>query len=51
MVVHAADLTLAGMQAKVGNRLPRRDLAGHHRLVALLESVGRAYRRKVRHPG
>lgn len=47
-VVHAEDLSLAGMRAKVAGRLPLRDLAGHEAVINYLEKVSRSYRRSVR---
>ncbi|HLO02512.1 MAG TPA: hypothetical protein VK191_05355, partial [Symbiobacteriaceae bacterium] len=47
VVVHAADLSLAGMQAKVADLLPLRNLLGHDPLIAFLERVSRPYRRKA----
>lgn len=48
VVVHAADLSLAAMRAKVEGLLPLRDLHGHAPLIGYLESVSRSYRRKAR---
>lgn len=48
VVVHAEDLSLAKMQAKVGDLLPRRDLQGREPLIAYLEKVSRPHRKKDR---
>lgn len=47
-VIHAGDLTLETMREKAGSLLPLRDLAGHERLIAFLESAGRRYRLAAR---
>lgn len=47
-VIHAEDLTLETMRRKAGSVLPLRDPAGHERLAAFLEAVGRRYRRAAR---
>ncbi|MDF2629815.1 MAG: hypothetical protein K0R39_3646 [Symbiobacteriaceae bacterium] len=39
VVVHRQDLSLKGMQAKVGNLLPLRNLRGHEELIAYLERL------------
>lgn len=48
VVVHPEDLTLEVMRQKVDGLLPLRNLDGHEPLIAYLESVSRAYRRKAR---
>ncbi|MCL5046222.1 MAG: helix-turn-helix domain-containing protein [Actinobacteria bacterium] len=49
VVIHPEDLTLEVMRQKVDGLLPLRNLDGHEPLIACLESVSRAYRRKARH--
>lgn len=49
VIIHPEDLTLKNMGRKVGDLLPRRNLDGHARLAAFLESVSGAYRRKAGH--
>lgn len=44
VIVHKQDLSLAGMQAKVGRLLPLRKLHGHRRLIDFLERVSRQHR-------
>lgn len=46
-VVHAEDLTLQGIRQKVEGLLPLRNLDGLEPLIAYLEKVSRAYRRKT----
>lgn len=48
LVLHPEDLTLALIRQKVAGLLPLRNLNGHEPLIAYLESVSRAYRRKAR---
>lgn len=45
VIVHAQDLSLKGMQAKVGNLLPLRDLHGYEPLIKNLEALSRRYRK------
>jgi hypothetical protein len=47
VVVHAEDLSLQGMQAKVDGLLPLRSLAGQEALIALLEARSRRYREEA----
>ncbi|MDF2626953.1 MAG: hypothetical protein K0R39_784 [Symbiobacteriaceae bacterium] len=51
VVVHAEDLSLAGMRAKVEGLLPLRNLKNHGQLAEYLEKVGRRYRAKVAREG
>jgi len=44
VIVRAEDLSLAGMQRKVGSLLPLRDLKGQERLIAFLEKKSRRHR-------
>jgi len=44
VIVHAADLSLQGMLARIGRSMPLRDLAGHEPLIDLLEEASIAYR-------
>jgi hypothetical protein len=44
VVVHREDLSLAGMQAKIGNLLPLRKLEGQERVIDLLEASSLAHR-------
>lgn len=44
VVIHAEDLTLAGLLHKVSGLLPLRDLSGDQPLVAFLEFTSRRYR-------
>lgn len=48
VVVHAEDLTLDTMRRKAEGLLPLRSLDDHWPLIAYLEQVSRAYRRKAR---
>lgn len=48
LVLHPEDLTLALIRQKVAGLLPLRNLDGHEPLIAYLEAVSRAYRRKAR---
>lgn len=50
VTVHAEDLSLAGMQAKVGNLLRLKDLTGREPLIQLLEKAGARYRHKAANP-
>lgn len=45
VVVHAEDLSLAGMLRKVSNLLPLRDLSGFPRTIRHLENAARRYRK------
>jgi hypothetical protein len=45
VIVHAEDLSLAGMQQRIPTLLPLRKLSGHGRLVEILESRSDGYRR------
>lgn len=47
VVIHPEDLSLEGMQQKLGHLLPLRDLKGHEPLIAHLEKVSRRYRRSA----
>lgn len=47
VVVHADDLTLAGMLRKVGDRLPRRSLRGLKWTLAFINECGQRYRAAV----
>lgn len=51
VTVRPADLSLAGMQRKVADRLPLRDLSGHGELIAYLERVSRGRRKASGRPG
>lgn len=44
VVIHPEDLSLNGMQAKIGQLLPLRGLDGHQPLIAFLETASRRYR-------
>ncbi|MDB4896544.1 MAG: hypothetical protein JWN15_2806 [Firmicutes bacterium] len=44
VVVHARDLTLAGMRQRIGTLLPLRNLHGHEPLIAFLKSESRRCR-------
>lgn len=48
IVVHAEDLTLEGMSAKVGNLLPRRDLTGCDALIQHLKERSEQHREEAR---
>lgn len=50
IVVHQADLSLKGMQAKVSRLLPLRDLHGYDPLIRFLERAGRKYRQTAKKP-
>lgn len=43
ILIHNADLSLQGMSAKVGQRLPLRNLADHEPLIELLERASLSY--------
>lgn len=47
-VVHAEDLSLQRMQAKIPPLLPKRDLGGLELVITYLEAVSRRYRTAVR---
>jgi hypothetical protein len=47
VVVHEEDLTLKGMQAKVGSYLPLRDLTGYDMAIDYLEGESIRYRKSV----
>lgn len=48
VIVHAEDLSLQGMQQKVSNLLPRRDLSRFPRTIQFLEDAARRYRKAAR---
>lgn len=48
VVVHAGDLSLAGMLRKVGDLLPRRALRGFRETIRFLNDCGSRYQRAAR---
>jgi hypothetical protein len=51
VIVHAEDLSLEALRQKVGALLPLRDLAGHEKLIAFLNKLGRGYRLAAKRKG